>query len=120
MRPTEQGPRAEGPTPEGLPEPSFAGSVVLELGGSVGAVIVHTPSTMVDTEIEVRRAGAEWTGAHATVRERTVEGGPLFAVVLGGLEEGDYELREHRTRGDGPTIEVVVVGGRVSRVNWPS
>jgi hypothetical protein len=93
--------------------PSERGSVVVDIGGDVGAAIVTTPASLVGSEIEIRRCGAAWDGTHVAVRERHVTGGLTYAALFSGLGQGRYEVR---LRGDvdGPATDLDVEGGRVS------
>ena len=103
-----------------LTGPSEMGSVVVDLGGDVGAAIVSTPGSLVGSEIEIRRSDAAWDGTHVAVRERHVSGGVLHAALFSGLELGRYEVR---LKGDAasPVATVTIEGGRVSaaRLPWP-
>jgi hypothetical protein len=96
-----------------LTGPSERGSVLVDIGGDVGAAIVSAPASLVGSEIEIRRCGAAWDGTHVAVRERHVAGGLTYAALFSGLGRGHYEVR---LRGDvdGPAASVDVEGGRVS------
>lgn len=96
-----------------LTGPSEKGSVLLDIGGDVGAAIVSTPGSLVGFEIEIRRAGAAWDGTHVAVRDRHVSGGVLHAALFPGLQYGTYEVR---LRGDAasPVATVNVEGGHVT------
>jgi len=93
--------------------PSDRGSVVVDIGGDVGAAVVTTPGSLLGSEIEIRCCGAAWDGTHVAVRERHVAGGLVYAALFPGLGEGRYEVR---VRGDvdGPATEFDVEGGRVT------
>ncbi len=97
-----------------LSGPSEEGSVVLDLGGDVGAAIVHTPPALAESEIEIRRRGAPWDGTHVAVRPRHVRDGVLYAALFPGLGRGSYEVR---VRGDvnSPVTVVDVEGAHVSQ-----
>jgi hypothetical protein len=96
-----------------LTGPSEEGSVLVDLGGDVGAAIVSTPASLIGSEIEIRRCGAAWDGTHVAVRERHVAGGLVYAALFSGLGQGLYEVR---LRGDvdGAATDFNVEGGRVS------
>ena len=100
--------------------PSEEGSVVLDIGGDVGAAIVHAPAALAGSEIEIRRAGAPWDGTHVAVRARHVPDGEMYAALFAALGQGSYEVR---LRGDakGPVAFLDVEGGRVveTRLSWP-
>jgi hypothetical protein len=91
---------------------SEAGSVVLDIGGDLGAAIVYTPANLVGLEIEIRREGAPWDGTHVAVRARSVPGGEVHAALFPGLQQGSYEVR---VRGDeeGSVAAITVEGARV-------
>ena len=103
-----------------LTGPSEMGSVVVDLGGDVGAAIVSTPASLVGSEIEIRRSDAVWDGTHVAVRERHVSGGVMHAALFSGLEYGTYEVRLRGTAA-APVTTFTVDGGRVSatRLRWP-
>jgi hypothetical protein len=96
--------------------PSHAGSVLADIGGDVGAAVLHVPATLGRLEIEIRRVGAAWNGTHTAVRERHVNGTVIWAAFFGSLVAGRYELR---LRGDGGrTLELEVRGGEVADATW--
>ena len=101
-----------------LTGPSENGSVVVDIGGDVGAAIVSTPASFVGSEIEIRRCGGAWDGTHVAVRERRVSGDVLHAAFFPSLEFGTYEVRR---KGDaaGPVASLTVEGGRVSATRLP-
>jgi hypothetical protein len=104
---------------ETLPEPSQAGSVVLDIGGGVGAAVVTTPAAMAGLEIEIRPVGSEWTGRHVAVFERQTVAGPSFAAVFGSLPAGCYQLRVRPATADGVVHSVTIEGGKVLTTTWP-
>lgn len=83
---------------------SREGSVVLDLGGAVGAAALRAPAEWDGREVELAGPGGART--HSIVRERRVPGGPVFAAVYPGLAAGRY-----RVLPDGPAFDVE--GGRV-------
>jgi hypothetical protein len=108
---------------EQRPEPSGPGTVVLDIGGDIGAAMVAAPASLVGAEIEIRPAGRPWEGTHTAIRQRNLGDATTFAGVFPSLPAGDYELR---IKGDpcipaglGPTVDLVVTGGAVTRLNWP-
>ena len=92
---------------------SEKGSVLVDIGGDVGAAIVTTPASLVGSEIEIRARGTAWDGTHVAVRERHVGGGLVYAAFFPGLVQGRYQVRL-RGDADGPATDVKVEGGRVS------
>jgi hypothetical protein len=53
------------------PEP-----VVLDIGGGLGALIVHTDANMAGVEVEISAAGADGKRNHRDVLEREIDGRP--------------------------------------------
>ena len=99
---------------EQLPDPSQPGSVVLDIGGDVGAAIVTAPASLAGVEIEIRRLGEPWAGRHVAVRTRYLPDRSVHAAVFEALKRGRYEARiRHRDRGE-PPCRFQVEGGRVT------
>jgi hypothetical protein len=103
---------------EVLPEPSGAGEVVVELGGNIGVAVLFTRPELDGEEIEIRPAGAPWSGTHVAVRERRLESGPRWAALFGSLPAGTYEVR---LKDDpcSPILKLEVEGGHIAQVCWP-
>ncbi len=108
---------------EALPPPSGQGSVMIDVGGSRGALIVFTSESMLGVEIELRQRGRAWAGTHTAVRRRDLRDAVAFAGVFGSIPEGQYELRvlgaDGGPTGDGAELEAVVVGGEITQIQWP-
>jgi hypothetical protein len=97
--------------------PSGQGTVLLNIGAGIGALIIHTPGSLHGHEIEVSPVADPATRTHAAVRARYVRGGVLWSVVIDNLAEGRYVVwRDPVT----PLAEVDVVGGAVAEVSWPA
>jgi hypothetical protein len=96
--------------------PSTVGSVLLDVGGDIGALIVSALAEQCGEEIELvpQRVGLPMT--HTEVRERCLPGGSMYAAVFPGVPSGAYDLR---TAG-GVERAVVIVGGEVSSARWPT
>jgi hypothetical protein len=99
---------------EQLPEPSSTGSVVLNIGGDVGAAIVAAPASLSGSEIEIRRHGTPWDGTHVAVRARHLPDGDVHAAVFESLAHGGYEVRVRESRPGGAVAAFKVEGGRVT------
>jgi hypothetical protein len=97
--------------------PSAAGSVVLDIGGDVGAAIVHAPASLTGAELEIRRAGDPWEGRHVAVRARELPLGVINAALFDHLEQGRYQVRV-RSGEAGPLLPFDVEGGRVTEVHF--
>jgi hypothetical protein len=95
--------------------PSGQGTVVLNIGAGVGALVVHTPGRLHGHEIEVSPVGEADRRTHAAVRARYVRSGVLFSMVIDSLPHGRYTVwRDPVTA----LIEVDVAGGSVTEVEW--
>jgi hypothetical protein len=94
---------------------SGPGSVILELGEGVGALILDAPPGLHGQEIEISPlAGGPRT--HSLVRERHTVTKTVYAAVYPALAEGDYVV----WRADGiPAGQVSIRGGRATRFHWP-
>jgi hypothetical protein len=100
------------------------GSVVLDIGGEVGALIVAMPAAFSGQEVELRPAG-EAVGAHhhrhhphVAVLARPTPAGPAHAAVFAALDQGEYELY---LRPHGPVmVRAAVSGGAVTFTDWPA
>ncbi len=111
------GPRHQHVEPTAAPSPP--GSVVLDIGGDVGALLLHTPLDLVGAEIEIRPSGGAWDGTHTGVRARHVAGAARSAALFGSLPAGPYDLRLRGALGPGPALRTRVAGGRVTEADWP-
>ncbi len=68
------------------------GSVLLDIGGDVGALVVSVDDAYAGHEIEARPAGHRARPAHASVLRRTTAVGTAHAAVIPGLVAGAYTL----------------------------
>ncbi|MEE1782596.1 hypothetical protein PUR71_06625 [Streptomyces sp. SP17BM10] len=98
-----------------LPAPSREGSVVLEIGGTLGALIIHTGPTEDGLEIEVSPTGDGTARTHAAVRPRHLTHRTTHCAVISPLAEGEYVI--WRTP-DSPEATVAVRGGQVTEHHW--
>ena len=108
--------------------PSSAGSVVLELGGVVGVLVIEATAELNGREIEISPVGGAdhhdhdhdaHTHAHRThsmVRERGTAAGKSYAAVYPELAGGTYTVWRDP---DTPVGTVTINGGRVTRYRWP-
>ena len=94
---------------------SGPGTVILELGEGIGALILEAPPDLDGHEIEISpSAGGART--HSLVRERQTATRTSYAAVYPALPEGDYII----WREDGaPAGQVTIRGGEASRFRWP-
>ena len=92
------------------PEP-----VVLDIGGELGALIVHADAAMLGTEIEISRTGEDERRSHKDVLQREINGRPAYTAVFDKVSEGSYTLwvnDEPRAR------DVAVTGGAIAELDW--
>src|SRR5229473_2525746 len=103
---------------EPVPGPSRSGSVILDLGPGVGALVLHAAPEMGGREIEVSPLGGG-TPAHRThsrVRPRKTGGETQYAAVYPQLVAGDYTIWEDDVT---PVATVTIEGGQVTTTCWP-
>src|SRR5215471_13485555 len=100
---------------EAVPGPSGPGSVVLDIGGAVGALVLETPAALSASEIEISLVGSAGGRTHSQVRERRTAAGTSYAAVYPGLAAGCYLIWRRET----PVGEVTIDGGVVTRFRWP-
>jgi hypothetical protein len=92
---------------------SGPGTVVLELGPGIGALILYTSADLDGEEIEISRDGEPRT--HSRVRPRHMPGQTRYAAVYPSLPAGRYTV----WRDERPAATVAVAGGQVSNCHWP-
>ena len=95
--------------------PSGPGTVVLDIGGSLGALVVHTPATLAGLEIELARRGETVQLVHTEVRERRLPGGSVHAAVFAAVPKATTRCWTRRRT---PTSDVVITSGRVTELHW--
>ena len=98
-----------------IPGPSGPGTVVLELGPGIGALVLYTQADLDGAEIEISPGpGARRT--HSQVRARHMPGGTRYAAVYPSLPAGRYTIwrDEHN-----PAATVTVAGGQATSCHWP-
>jgi hypothetical protein len=89
--------------------------VALDIGGDVGALIVHTDPDMHGIEIEISPAGEDDRRTHKQVLERKLNERPAFTAVFDGLHTGRYTLwvdDEPRAR------DVAIEGSSIAELDW--
>ncbi|HXS66316.1 MAG TPA: hypothetical protein VN767_25960 [Streptosporangiaceae bacterium] len=100
--------------------PSTSGSVVLELGPGIGALVLHTPPELDGAEIEISPVGKPQDPSghrtHSQVRQRIIPGGIQFAAVYPGLPVGDYTVWRDKTT---PALTVTIESAKVTSAKWP-
>ena len=98
---------------ETAPGPSGPGTVVLNIGGGTGALVLNVPPELDGREIEISRKGLPRT--HSQVRERRLGSRVRYAAVYPDLPAGVYTLwRDAST----PAGAVTVSGTEVTVADW--
>ncbi len=103
--------------------PSVSGSVVLELGPGIGALILYTPPELDGAEIEISPACREGSEGgeparrtHSQVRPRHTASDTFYAAVYPGLAAGEYVI--WRTA-DAKAMTITVDEAQVTTARWP-
>ena len=95
--------------------PSGPGTVVLNIGGGTGALVLNVPPELDGREIEISQEGFPRT--HSQVRERRLGSRVRYAAVYPDLPAGVYTLwRDAST----PAAVVTVSGTEVTVTSWPA
>jgi hypothetical protein len=95
--------------------PSGSGTVIMELGADIGALILYTPADLDGAEIEISLE-PDTRRTHSRVRPRHTPAGTRYAAVYPGLPAGCYTIWRDERR---PAGTVTVTGGQVSSCRWP-
>jgi hypothetical protein len=86
----------------------------LDIGGDVGAMVVHLAGPTRTGELEAQPADRPTARFHTGVHLRPVVGGELWVAVFPDVAGGDYELLDDDGK---PIASVHVTGGQVSDVD---
>jgi hypothetical protein len=91
--------------------PSGDGTVVVDIGDDVGALVLYTTAAQHGSEIDIERVDSGQR-SHVAVRRRHLSTGTAYAAVYPALAAGDYRL--HLPAGPRP---VTITGGTVNEVH---
>lgn len=89
--------------------------VVLDIGGNIGALILHTSAGMLGVEVEISASGQDDRRSHKDVLEREIEERPAYTAVFDNIREGSYTLWVDDVARE---RDVVVSGGAISELDW--
>jgi hypothetical protein len=89
--------------------------VVLEIGGDLGALIVHADPALHGVEVEISPASDDARRSHKEVLERRIAGRPAYTAVFDGLSSGRYTLW---VNGRALARGVDVNGCEISELDW--
>ncbi|MBV9172962.1 MAG: phospholipase [Chloroflexi bacterium] len=91
------------------------GEVVLDIGGDMGGLIVHTDADLRGEEIEVSPSTDPTRLTHTDVQERVFQGRTVYTAVFTPLPAGEYQVARPLER-TGERIRIE--GGRVTEIDW--
>jgi hypothetical protein len=89
--------------------------VVLDIGGTIGALVVYAGADLIDTPVELSPTGDDDARFHQHVLERPMPEGTSYAAVFDRITEGQYTLwldGEPRVR------DFMIHGAEVAEVDW--
>ena len=97
--------------------PTGPGTVILELGADIGALILYTPADLDGAEIEISRHG-DLLGrrTHSQVRQRHMADATRYAAVYPDLLAGTYTIWADEQNA---AATVVITGGQITSCHWP-
>jgi hypothetical protein len=98
-----------------VPPDLTTGSVVLDIGGETGALVIHTDAQRLGEEIEVTCVDNGGWRTHVAVLKRRIPRGTAYAAVFSALREGDYRILGAAAP---PAACARVIGGGVVEVDW--
>jgi hypothetical protein len=103
---------------EPVPGPSGPGTVVMDVGGDIGALVLYTPAEMDGREIEISRDGDPGARrTHSRVRLRHMAAATTYAAVYPNLTAGTYAIWAGE---ENPAATVVIAGGQITTCRWPA
>jgi hypothetical protein len=91
-------------------------TVMVDIGGGVGVLIINASADENLLEIEISPTGDPHAPrTHAAVRPRALSSGAVHAAVYPGLPAGHYTIWRDRST---PHGSVLVTAGRISEYEW--
>jgi hypothetical protein len=97
-------------------EPSYSGSVMLDMGTDTGVLIIHTGIGQYQREIEISvGTGPTVTRTHAAVRRRRLPDRSVYAAVYPNLSAGEYTIWRDRST---PHGAVTITPGEITEYRW--
>jgi hypothetical protein len=93
----------------------LASSLVLDIGGDIGALVIHTGPELDSAEIELSPVGDDHQRFHNQVHARHLPEGVRHNAVFPRVHAGEYTIwRDHSTAHGTVHVE----GGRVAEYTW--
>jgi hypothetical protein len=110
---TGHGAAREQPFEDSGPRSGPPDALVLDIGGDIGALIIHADETCLGSEIDLTPAGVpRHHHLHTMVRRRRATNKDVIAGLYPEVPEGTYTV--WGLDDSGPLGEVTVTGGQVS------
>jgi hypothetical protein len=94
-------------------DPTDGSTVVVDVGGDVGALVLYTGPQLSGTEIDIEPLDRPGRRTHVAVRERRLVTGTTYAAFYPELPAGEYQLHLP----DGPQ-GITVCGGRITELDF--
>ena len=98
--------------------PSGEGTVVLDIGGDTGAVVIHCPASLDGAESSPP-GRLELDGTHTAVRRHDLRDRTCFAAVFGAVGGGATNCGSGSSDTE-PQLESVGGGRAISEAAWPT
>ncbi len=96
--------------------PSQDGSVLVDIGGDRGALVIIATEDLAGAEIEISAVDSASARTHVAIRERRGQGSVRYAGIFPSLIEGTYTVWGL----DGTQVGMVpITGGHVTEFRWP-
>ncbi|AHH95943.1 hypothetical protein GCM10010174_25570 [Kutzneria viridogrisea] len=89
--------------------------LVLDIGGDVGALIIHAGRELLECEIELSPIGLDDARFHNVVHDRWIAGQIHYCAVFPAVTAGNYTVWCDATTKHGT---VLVHGGEVADYHW--
>jgi hypothetical protein len=93
-----------------------AGTMVLDIGEGIGALVIHTAKEQCELEIEISPGGsATAPRSHNQVHARHNRHGTTYSAVFPSVPQGEYTVWRGAAERQG---SVVVRSGQVTEFHW--
>jgi hypothetical protein len=92
--------------------PPAGGPVVVDIGGDIGALVVHVDADRIGQELHVRRPG-ETSTTHTGIWERRIGRRAVVVAVFPALVEGAYAILD---RDGNAIVDIEITGGQVGEL----
>ncbi|MET0902329.1 MAG: hypothetical protein ABWZ52_03740 [Acidimicrobiales bacterium] len=99
-------------------QPPLGVSVVLDIGGEVGALLAYLPSMPPGGELEARPLDDDSGRFHTGVHPRPSDRGEALVAVFPEVIAGDYELLDVKGAADARSIATFTIhGGQLTELD---